>query len=71
MIITESKQRDGHDAWNVLSDTSGKTYLVRYEGMADDDENTRVWSCACPARKTICRHIAAVIALIDAEDAER
>ena len=67
MTITEARDGDGHQAWDVLS-PSGKTYHVRYEGCGDG-EDVRLWSCNCPASKyhpeTMCKHIIATINVVD------
>lgn len=48
---------------SVPSSDGTKRYIVRYAGMADGDENTRLWKCNCPAGRfgRGCRHVKAAI----------
>lgn len=59
--------------WSVLS-TSGHTYVVTQTSNdeTDGDGILRTWACSCPAgtHGRRCKHVNAVIAKIDADNAE-
>lgn len=70
MKVIPKRDSDGHDAYDVLSD-SGQTYHVRYCGSGDaDPEYVSVWGCTCPAAKFrrgptgLCKHVQAVISAV-------
>jgi len=65
-ILSITYTPDGkRDAYTVKS-SSGKTYLVRYEGSGDGDPDfCALWSCTCPAGefRQLCHHEATVASL--------
>ena len=63
------------EAYDVTGSDGRTKYRVAYCGSGDaDPDYVATWSCTCPAYEhgagKPCKHINAVIAMVDAEDDE-
>ena len=68
--IIQNDTSSGRERYNVTS-PSGNIYQITYMGSGDGDpEIVRIWECNCPAGQhgKPCKHIAAVIEMIDAQE---
>jgi hypothetical protein len=68
--IVENRTASGRDCYSVTS-PSGNTYQVTFCGSGDGDPDiVRLWECNCPAGQhgKPCKHIAAVIAMVDEDE---